>query len=271
MPLGYLCLVLHAHLPFVRHPEYDDFLEEDWLYEAITETYIPLLDVFDGLERDGVEWRMTMSVTPTLAAKAVLSDGLSAVATDLDGAKVDDAFLATLQQFGLAGSKAETSDFTVTVTTPSSLWFVTDSVSSATYDVRLGEDPNTGFNVLDVYLQFGLSITIRSPGNDWKVADSVNAMTFEITKAATSSTLTVQQLSSWMPLRAWKCRRRKYGALPRSSAWRAPSSSTNSTASDRILSGRSTTFMRCSAAQPSLCNCPSEASAISKGLSIWSP
>jgi len=40
MPLGYLCLVLHAHLPFVRHPEYDDFLEEDWLYEAITETYI---------------------------------------------------------------------------------------------------------------------------------------------------------------------------------------------------------------------------------------
>ena len=34
-PLGYLCLVLHAHLPYVRHPEYDDFLEEDWLYEAI--------------------------------------------------------------------------------------------------------------------------------------------------------------------------------------------------------------------------------------------
>src|SRR5437016_3708449 len=74
MPLGYLCLVLHAHLPFVRHPEYDDFLEEDWLYEAITETYIPLLDIFDGLERDGVDWRMTMSVTPTLAA--MLSDPL---------------------------------------------------------------------------------------------------------------------------------------------------------------------------------------------------
>jgi 1,4-alpha-glucan branching enzyme len=74
MPLGYLCLVLHAHLPFVRHPEYDDFLEEDWLYEAITETYIPLLEVFEGLERDGVDWRLTMSVTPTLAA--MLSDPL---------------------------------------------------------------------------------------------------------------------------------------------------------------------------------------------------
>src|SRR5205085_862099 len=67
-PTGYLCLVLHAHLPFVRHPEYEDFLEEDWLYEAITETYIPLLEGFDGLERDGVDWRMTMSVTPPLAA-----------------------------------------------------------------------------------------------------------------------------------------------------------------------------------------------------------
>src|SRR4029078_7107287 len=68
MPLGYLSLVLHAHLPYVRHPEYDDFLEEDWLYEAITETYIPLLEVFDGLERDGADSRMTMSVTRTLAA-----------------------------------------------------------------------------------------------------------------------------------------------------------------------------------------------------------
>src|SRR5215510_11744368 len=74
MPLGYLCMVLHAHLPFVRHPEYDDFLEEDWLYEAITETYIPILEAFDGLERDGADWRLTMSVTPTLAA--MLSDPL---------------------------------------------------------------------------------------------------------------------------------------------------------------------------------------------------
>jgi 1,4-alpha-glucan branching enzyme len=74
MPHGYLCLVLHAHLPFVRHPEYNDFLEEDWLYEAITETYIPLLDVFESLERDGCDWRLTMSVTPTLAA--MLADPL---------------------------------------------------------------------------------------------------------------------------------------------------------------------------------------------------
>lgn len=40
MALGYVALVLHAHLPFVRHPESDHVLEEEWLYEAITETYI---------------------------------------------------------------------------------------------------------------------------------------------------------------------------------------------------------------------------------------
>src|SRR6476660_364796 len=74
MPLGYLCLVLHAHLPFVRHPEHDAFLEEDWLYEAITETYVPLLDMTEGLEQDGVDWRLTMSVSPTLAA--MLADPL---------------------------------------------------------------------------------------------------------------------------------------------------------------------------------------------------
>lgn len=67
-PKGYLALVLHAHLPFVRHPEYDEFLEEDWLYEAITETYIPLINMMDGMLNDGVDFRLTMSVTPPLCA-----------------------------------------------------------------------------------------------------------------------------------------------------------------------------------------------------------
>jgi 1,4-alpha-glucan branching enzyme len=68
MSLGYLALVLHAHLPFVRHPESDYVLEEEWLYEAITETYIPLLLVFDGLKRDGVDFKLTMSMTPPLVS-----------------------------------------------------------------------------------------------------------------------------------------------------------------------------------------------------------
>lgn len=68
MALGYLALVLHAHLPFVRHPESDYVLEEEWLYEAITETYIPLIHVFEGLKRDGVDFKITMSMTPPLVS-----------------------------------------------------------------------------------------------------------------------------------------------------------------------------------------------------------
>jgi 1,4-alpha-glucan branching enzyme len=66
--LGSLALVLHAHLPFVRHPEHDDFLEEDWLFEAITESYIPLLIVLQRLVHDGVAFKLTMSLTPTLCS-----------------------------------------------------------------------------------------------------------------------------------------------------------------------------------------------------------
>ena len=68
MALGYLALVLHAHLPFVRHPESDFVLEEEWLFEAITETYVPLLQVFENLKRDGVDFKMTMSMTPPLVS-----------------------------------------------------------------------------------------------------------------------------------------------------------------------------------------------------------
>jgi 1,4-alpha-glucan branching enzyme len=71
---GYLCLVLHAHLPFVRHPEYPDFLEEDWLFEAITETYMPLLRVFEKLEEDGVGYGITVSLSPPLVS--LLNDWL---------------------------------------------------------------------------------------------------------------------------------------------------------------------------------------------------
>lgn len=65
-PSGYLILMLHAHLPFVRHPEYEDFLEEDWLYEAITETYIPLIEILEAFERENIPARFAMSLTPPL-------------------------------------------------------------------------------------------------------------------------------------------------------------------------------------------------------------
>ena len=63
---GLLSLVLHAHLPFVRHPEHADMMEERWLFEAITETYIPLLEVLGKLVADGIRFRLTMTLTPPL-------------------------------------------------------------------------------------------------------------------------------------------------------------------------------------------------------------
>ena len=68
MDKAYLAFVLHAHLPFVRHPEDEKFLEELWLHEAISETYLPLLRVFTRLEKDGVPFKLTLSISPTLAA-----------------------------------------------------------------------------------------------------------------------------------------------------------------------------------------------------------
>jgi len=66
MEKGYLAFVLHAHLPFVHHPEFPDFLEEDWFYEAVTETYIPLLRTFQNLNDAGIHYRLTMSLSPPL-------------------------------------------------------------------------------------------------------------------------------------------------------------------------------------------------------------
>ncbi len=68
MPSGHLALILHAHLPFVRHPEQEHFLEEEWFFEAITETYIPLLRMMQRLVDDAVPFKVTMSITPTLCA-----------------------------------------------------------------------------------------------------------------------------------------------------------------------------------------------------------
>ena len=63
---GYVSFVLHAHLPFIHHPESEDYLEEQWLFEAISETYIPLLTNFEMLVNEGVDFRITMSLTPPL-------------------------------------------------------------------------------------------------------------------------------------------------------------------------------------------------------------
>lgn len=74
VPVGFFSLILHAHLPFVRHPEHRGMLEEDWLFEAITEVYLPLLDALSRLRVGGFAPRLTFSLSPTLCE--MLADDL---------------------------------------------------------------------------------------------------------------------------------------------------------------------------------------------------
>lgn len=68
IPRGYLCLALHAHLPYVRHPDHESFFEESWFFEALTESYVPLVGVLERLLADAVPVRLTLSLSPTLLA-----------------------------------------------------------------------------------------------------------------------------------------------------------------------------------------------------------
>ena len=60
-------LILQAHLPYVRHLEYPKFLEENWLFESLNETYIPLLRMLERLDKDSVDFRLSICFSPTLS------------------------------------------------------------------------------------------------------------------------------------------------------------------------------------------------------------
>jgi len=61
-----LLMVLHAHLPFVRSPDHPRFLEENWLFEAMTESYIPLLQMLFRSAEKGLPGGINLSLSPTL-------------------------------------------------------------------------------------------------------------------------------------------------------------------------------------------------------------
>jgi len=59
-------LMLHSHLPWVlNHGRWPH--GSDWLCEAALDTYLPLLESLQALERDGVAAPITIGVTPVLA------------------------------------------------------------------------------------------------------------------------------------------------------------------------------------------------------------
>ncbi len=61
-----LLLVLHAHLPFVRSPEHARFLEENWFFEALTESYIPLVLSLQRSAERGLPGTINLSISPPL-------------------------------------------------------------------------------------------------------------------------------------------------------------------------------------------------------------
>jgi 1,4-alpha-glucan branching enzyme len=65
-PLGYVAFLLHAHLPFVRNPAHRFCLEDKWLFEALTESYLPLLLGWEQLAEAGIAFQLTISISPTL-------------------------------------------------------------------------------------------------------------------------------------------------------------------------------------------------------------
>lgn len=64
----YCSIVLHAHVPWVRHPEVSHCLEEDWLHSAVVETHLPLLEMLFRLREEGVPFKLTLNLSPTLLA-----------------------------------------------------------------------------------------------------------------------------------------------------------------------------------------------------------
>lgn len=66
MSNGAFTFVLHSHLPYAREAGMWPHGEE-WVHEAISETYLPLLNALYDLQEEGTEYRITVSVTPILA------------------------------------------------------------------------------------------------------------------------------------------------------------------------------------------------------------
>ncbi|MFO8019208.1 MAG: glycoside hydrolase family 57 protein [Promethearchaeia archaeon] len=64
--LGYFGLVLHGHIPWCKRSGTWPAGEE-WLFEAMNETYIPMLNILRQLKEEGIKTAITINITPILA------------------------------------------------------------------------------------------------------------------------------------------------------------------------------------------------------------
>ncbi|UCC18549.1 MAG: glycoside hydrolase family 57 protein [Promethearchaeota archaeon] len=66
MPIGYFGLILHGHIPWCKMSGVWPAGEE-WLLEAMNETYIPMLNLLRELKESNVKTAITINITPILA------------------------------------------------------------------------------------------------------------------------------------------------------------------------------------------------------------
>ena len=100
-PLGSFALVLHSHLPSVllhgRSPH-----GTDWLTEAASESYLPLLGVLYDLTESGHSPKITIGITPVLAEQmadqSFVYEFQSYLQAKIDAAGVDEAAFASQQK-----------------------------------------------------------------------------------------------------------------------------------------------------------------------------
>jgi 1,4-alpha-glucan branching enzyme len=67
-----ISVVLDLHKPFVQRLE-TEAPEELWFFQALSETYLPLLEVFDRLDAEHIPFKIALSLSPTLCH--MLRDG----------------------------------------------------------------------------------------------------------------------------------------------------------------------------------------------------
>ncbi|MCX7648309.1 MAG: hypothetical protein N2Z60_06840 [Elusimicrobiales bacterium] len=59
--------ILHAHLPYINHIN-SNYIEENWYFENVVESYIPILRMIERLSNDGINPKLTVSLSPTLCS-----------------------------------------------------------------------------------------------------------------------------------------------------------------------------------------------------------
>jgi 1,4-alpha-glucan branching enzyme len=130
-------LVLHSHLPYVlSHGKWPH--GTDWLSECAAETYLPLLEAFDGMVGEGISPKATVGITPVLAEQ-LAAPGFG---DELDGylAQKRDAAIADGKQFQKTGEKERA--------VLANYWTETYSDLLTSYNERYGRDIIGGFRKL---------------------------------------------------------------------------------------------------------------------------